>query len=71
MYVDGKGEMRLWLSGEKEKKRRKKRTSKSKGKGKGKEGKGKVKILKYWEALMKIDPSLTKAQAKKIARETQ
>ena len=48
-------------SGARLKKKKKKRTKKSKDKGR--------KTLLYWEALMKVDPSLTKAEAKKLAQE--
>ncbi|GMH65441.1 hypothetical protein TrRE_jg6705, partial [Triparma retinervis] len=45
--------------------------SKTKKKGSRKEDKkrkgGEGKVIKYWEALMKVDPSLTEKEARKIA----
>ncbi|GMI04818.1 hypothetical protein TrVE_jg13360 [Triparma verrucosa] len=57
------------LKTKKKKKKLKKKVKKGEREG-AKRGLGGPKVLKYWEALMKVDPSLTKSEAKRLAKES-
>ncbi|GMH63276.1 hypothetical protein TrLO_g6118 [Triparma laevis f. longispina] len=58
--------------GRKKKNIKKKKKTKGGESSRGKRGMNAgPKVLKYWEALMRVDPSLTKSEAKRLAKESQ